>query len=360
MAPRYFPIHRVREDGRTEFLGTFDTSSRQLTLEKDGFPFLRPGVHAIEGELPWIFWDMCPSGFLGRLLVKTRPELHLPADPAHWTAEDCLRILSSVGVDLPGNLLVGEKTVEDFAHWQFDSRGLSQQLDSLLREEMTTAFPSSLGGQRPKLSWYLEDGTASLVKFSPPTSTELGQRWSDLLNMEHHASVLLTSVGLNSPKTAISTLDGRTLLFVNRFDRLKNRGRRGACTLYWLAASRGDAEHEAPAVMQRLCRDGLVSDKAVQDCTLAHAYSEAIGNNDAHLGNYGLVFDDSGCAELTPLYDVCPMVFAPRDNELPDKYLIPKRSIDSTPKHWMEAWAGRDLGVSADFERQWRDWVGLS
>ncbi|PZR06595.1 MAG: hypothetical protein DI536_30010 [Archangium gephyra] len=33
-----------------------------------------------------------------------------------------------------------------------------------------------------------------------------------------------------------------------------------------------------------------------------------MGNDDAHLGNYGRIFDEAGRARLAPLYDVLPMV----------------------------------------------------
>lgn len=79
--------------------------------------------------------------------------------------------------------------------------------------------------------------------------------------------------------------------------------------------------------MRSLHREGLVSSTDVDTCDRVHAFSNAIGNTDAHLGNYGLVFDAAGKATLAPIYDVSPMVFAPRHDELPDAWVNPR----STP-----------------------------
>lgn len=73
------PIAIVREDGVAEDLGRWIAAERVLELDRPGFPFLAVGRHTIEGDLPWLFWDMCPSGYLGRRFAQQFPELHLPA-----------------------------------------------------------------------------------------------------------------------------------------------------------------------------------------------------------------------------------------------------------------------------------------
>ena len=104
-------ISRVRRDGQVERLGRWVHNARVLELERAGFPFLGPGSHQLEGELPWIFWDMCPSGYLGRRLQARMPSLRLADSPRDWLAADVLRILSQVGGDLAGDLLIGDESV---------------------------------------------------------------------------------------------------------------------------------------------------------------------------------------------------------------------------------------------------------
>jgi HipA-like C-terminal domain len=357
-------ISRVRRDGQVEPLGRWHHEQRLLELDRDGFPFLGPGRHAMEGELPWIFWDMCPSGYLGRRLQARFPALRLAANPRDWTADDCVRALTHAGHDLAGNLLIGDDAVAAFLSWTFDAREVGVLLDEVLRDSLTTDSPSSLGGERPKLLGYRADGTGYLVKFSPHPVTPQGLRWADLLRMEAHCSATLAAKGITVARSNTAQTRGRTTLHVQRFDRLPRRGRVGAATLYWLAMDRyGDVALPAPEVVSRLHGEGLVDTSSVETCARVHAFSAAIGNNDAHLGNYGLVFDDAGRATLAPLYDVLPMALAPRNDELPDDYLTP-RPLPEDPT--ITAWVDRlaqlmegDSQISDSFKDLWRRTVGL-
>ena len=63
------PIFRVRRTGAVDRLGEWVHRERRLVLEQPGFPFLGPGDHRLESDLPWIFWDMCPAVARG---VRTR------------------------------------------------------------------------------------------------------------------------------------------------------------------------------------------------------------------------------------------------------------------------------------------------
>ncbi|MCA2978082.1 MAG: HipA domain-containing protein [Myxococcaceae bacterium] len=299
-----------------------------MELVRPGFPFLREGRHVIEGDLPWLFWDMCPSGSLGRRLANQQVALRVAGNPRDWSAADVLTVLTHAGADLAGNLLLGEASLEAFRTFTFEARGVGGLLEEVLREAASFGPASSLGGERPKLLGTRADGSASLVKFSPPLTSPQGQRWSDLLRLEAHCAAVLRQVlpplgGAASLSTPGSTR-GRTTLTVERFDRLRGRGRVGVGTLSWLAMERwGDVALSAPEVVRRLHLEGLIALDQVTVCERVHAFSAAIGNNDAHLGNYALLFDDTGTARLAPLYDVLPMAFAPRNDELPDEYLSP-------------------------------------
>jgi hypothetical protein len=146
---------------------------------------------------------------------------------------------------------------------------------------------------------------------------------------------------------------------VSRFDRLADFGRRGVGTLWFLAMDRyGDVALPAPEVMRRLADEGLVSSADAETCRRVHAFSAAIGNNDAHLGNYALLFDDHGRASLAPIYDVLPMMLAPRNDELPDAYLQPLTGeIDPVVAPWVDSLVAAveaDSLISDEFKRLWR------
>lgn len=356
------PISRVRRDGQVERLGHWLHEARVLELEREGFPFLGRGRHQLEGELPWIFWDMCPAGYLGRRLQTRMPALRLAENPRDWLATDVLRALTIAGGDLGGNLLIGDESVRLFEEVLFDFVDFSRAFEDAMRDSVLTGSPSSLGGERPKVLW-TDGDSAVLVKFAPTASSPQGQRWSDLLRMEALCAQTLRSVGVNAVAAQARENLGRTMLFVDRFDRLAHRGRAGVGTLFWLAMDRwGDVTLPAPEVLRRLHAEGLVDAEAVEVCSRVHAFSAAIGNNDAHLGNYGLLFDDGGRASLAPIYDVLPMALAPRHDELPDPWLTPLTSApDQRVLPWVEVLVKAveaEPSISADFKARWRRHIG--
>lgn len=355
-------ISRVTRDGQVERLGQWLHDERVLELERDGFPFLGPGRHQLEGELPWIFWDMCPSGYLGRRLQRQQPQLRLPEDPRLWMAKDMLRALTVIGSDLAGNLLVGDESVREFREFQFTESGIAEAFREALQDAALSGAASSLGGERPKLLYSTRDG-AIIVKFSPPPETPQGLRWSDLLRVEALCSDALHSAGVSSATSSAQRSFGRTLLTVDRFDRVPPRGRVGVGTLYYLAMERwGEMAISAPEVLTRLHSEGLVDAESVETCARVHAFSAAIGNNDAHLGNYALLFDDAGRATLAPIYDVLPMVFAPRNDELPDQWITPRPTpIDPAVAPWVDALVRAveaEPEISQSFKDLWRRYVG--
>ncbi len=125
----------------------------------------------------------------------------------------------------------------------------------------------------------------------------------------------------------------------------------------------GDVQIPAPEVTKRLVESGELPAEDVETCATVHAFSAAIGNNDAHLGNYGLIFDDHGKARLAPIYDVLPMIFAPRHDEPPVQNVEP-RAEKPAPKiqAMVEDLARRiegDANISKPFKDLWLRYVGL-
>lgn len=60
--------------------------------------------------LPYFLSDMAPAGFLGRNFAYTYGgELDLDENPANWSDDDIVSVLSTLGTDQPGNLILGDK-----------------------------------------------------------------------------------------------------------------------------------------------------------------------------------------------------------------------------------------------------------
>ena len=350
----------VREDGRVERLGAWHHEAKRLTLEREGFPFLGVGEHVIEGDLPWLFRDMCPSGYLGAKFAAEFPELSLPSQPNLWGPEHCLRALTQRGEDLTGNLLVGEASLERYRARPRQDAGVFEQLDAAQEHSAV----SSVGGDRPKFAL---NGLAIspgdrvvdvLVKFSPPLTTPVGWRWRNLLIAEQLIQETLRQFGVPAAESLPAQQFDRRLNFIVRFER-SPLGRIGAATFAWLAVSRGEAELNAPAVAASLARDGLLGSEDAALVDRLHAFSAAIGNTDAHLGNYGLLFDAQGRARLAPSYDVSPMLFAPRFDEIPSAVRPRTQPIREDVRPWVEALLGRAETslLDADFLATWVGWI---
>lgn len=374
MAP--VPLFIVREDASVDELGFWHHEARTLELVAKGYPFLGVGRHVVEGALPWLFWEMFPSGFLGARFRRAFPELRLT--DARWPtdAAECLRALSLRGEDLPGNILVGTETKARFER-DFLPALLAGHLkrDDVARavEESLASnghgASSSLGGERPKVVLHDVGSTRRemLLKFTPPLDTPLGVRWKNLLRFEALCGETLRHHGIAAAATRESFQPipwaPRAGLLMPRYDRVPVGGRRGTSTLWALATERGLGDTDAPTVLRALHADGLVTaaDAALVD--RVHRFSAAIGNTDAHLGNYGLLFDASGAATVAPFFDLSPMVFAPRADELPDARLTPRATPipdDVAPLvHTLDGLVGDDDVIDADFRDAWRRHVGV-
>lgn len=362
MAQAVIPIHQVLETGATRQLGQWVPASRRLELRGPGFPLLGPGPHAVEEELPWVFWDMCPSGFLGRRFARQQQHLALNADPRSWSVGEALRALTEAGEDLQGNLILGARSLERWQSLTQVEKALD--VDAWLLEAPSSTSPSSLGGERPKLLQPTTSG-GRIVKFSPPPGTPQGQRWAELLRVEAHCALTLRSFGVDAVSSELAlSAAGRVVLSIDRFDRLPHGGRRGAVTLYWLSMARhGDVRLPAPEVVAGLVAEGHLAPQALERVSQVHAFSAALGNSDAHLGNYGLVFDDDGRAALAPFFDILPMALAPANDELPDARLRARTApADRTVSAWLADLVRRVEGdgeISSGFRDVWRRHIGV-
>ena len=240
------------------------------------------------------------------------------------------------------------RRIERLGEWRPERRVLALEREG-----------SSLGGDRPKIvtaKW--------LFKYSPPLSSELGARWADLLRTEALCAAVLRAHSIFATESEVVVVNQRVYLRVRRYDRIESRGRRGATTLYFYAMDRlGDVSLPAPEVVRTLVSDGHLPDSAFDTCSRIHEFSLAIGNTDAHLGNYGLTFDERGQASLAPAFDVLPMVFAPRNDELPDAYVQPRSSpIPERTRPLVEDLARRidaDHDISAAFKVLWHRYTAL-
>lgn len=361
MAVEPIPIRRVRRDGQVDLLGEWRPTTKELALERSGFPLTRPGIHKIEGDLPWVFDEMAPSGYMARQFSRRYRELRLPRDRNLWSADQVLELISTRGAYLSGNLIVGEQSMRRCLSSPTMRMGeympaLRQAYASLIDDVLAEPLGSSVGGVRPKLVVGAADGTGVIVKFTPPLSMPAGRRWPDLLRLEAMSADTLRTANMDAVESTYLERGDRGFLEIRRFDRLAGGGRIGHVTLYNLGvALYGEASDPVP-VIAGLVHDSHLTPEDAERFTRVHAFSRAIANDDTHLGNYGLLIDDDGKARLSPAYDVLPMAFAPKHDELPDrlvKHTGPRDAQTDELVQRLIAAVEADQGISPGFREAW-------
>lgn len=275
----------------------------------------------LPGELPWFLQTLRPQGFLGRQLTRLRPDF--PADPDHWTAEQVLYLAINHADDPPGALNLGDRMgrLMNEAPVQMDARLAHYDRQASTVNETLPAH-SSAGGEQPKFitetpfnpSQPASEHHHFIVKFSPPRGTPFGERWHDLLNLEHLALTVLAEHGVAVATTRILESDQRTYLESQRFDRVGVEGKRHVVA----AAAVHDAFVKSPRRHWVATCEALAAQKrlAVAEMSLVasvYLFGQYIGNTDMHFGNLSFFVDDLNNPVFipTPVYDMLPMIWRP-------------------------------------------------
>lgn len=344
--PATLPLYEVLGDGvaapRTRLLARLHPVEPAGFLVESDTPLggLYPG-------LPWFLDDLRPAGFLGRLAPVHHPELGFSRDILAWTIDQVVTYLHRHGHDLVGNLVLGEPAFLRHLHAGVANpvplRERAERYPALAADMVAAGIPgSSAAGEQPKfLATRVEDDAVVpvLVKFSPPVSDPVGRRVADLLVCEHLA---LRTIAEHGPSAARSTLlhhGGRTFLEVERFDRVGALGRRGVVSLRVLDAEFVGDPTSWTSVATALAAQGRVDAAALTRIVWLERFGAWIGNTDRHLGNLSLRLDAGVLGGLAPAYDMLPMVYAPRNNELVPVQLEMPVLAPTHADVWLSTWA---------------------
>ena len=166
--------------------------------------------------------------------------------------------------------------------------------------------------------WKRPTGTTPTTHILKPQLGEVPTPWGmiDLTNSvenEHYCLKLLEGFGLTVAQTAIATFGARTVLVVERFDRLWRRGgqllrlpQEDCCQALSIPPSRKYQNQQGPGVIDVLKLLGG-SDEPTRD-QAAFFKSQIIfwliGATDGHGKNFSIFLRPGGRFELTPFYDV--------------------------------------------------------
>jgi hypothetical protein len=342
-----WPLYRVDEEGRLHELGAIHALTRnQYVVTRHAGQTVFERMHGLFDGVPYYLQDARPGGFLGRAVTTTYPELALPLRVMDWTDDHFLVYLTRRGVGNVGDLIVGAEALNRYI--------AAVDAPPLVRlEERTATYPalaraamegtpagSSAQGEQPKFIVSVADRerrTEMIVKFSPPTTTPVGQRWADLLLAEHLAHNVLAESEIPACRSMVLRFEDRVFLEVERFDRIGAEGRRGAVSLLALDAARYGQLDSWAACAQRLAADELVSAQDAEHIRLLDLFGALIANTDRHFGNITLFDRYAGHLQLAPVYDMLPMLFAPQNDQIVARPYEPARPTAASLSLWPHA-----------------------
>lgn len=372
------PLYRIDEHGQGHEIGLLSLTYPEgsCLAYQAGFPWPLDKDMAdgwFEG-LPYPIVDMRPQGFLGKNFARNHAiDLNVPDNPDNWTDDDVLHVLSLLGHDQPGDLILGEAAYRRFLERmrKGDARFISDaQVAEYYPRLADIAMShgeagSSAGGEFPKFtaSRLLNQRKADvIVKFSGADNSPAVRRWADLLICEYLAStVMANALQVPVAESGIYQYAGRTFLEVVRFDRHGDFGRSPVCTIGSLNAALLGGNADWPKTAQAFQEKGWLPAEDVTRVTLIWWFGRLIGNTDMHEGN--LAFRP-GLA-LAPAYDMLPMMYAPASGgevpvktyspalPLPAEAMIWKQSASAAVQFWETC--SEDARISPDFRRTCAD-----
>lgn len=377
------PVYRIDRQGKGHSCGTLELVEPQgsfIDLKAMGWPTGKNTYNGWWDGLPYPLHDMRPQGFLGRNFARgVYQDLGVSPNPEEWSDDDIVYVLTRYGSDTSGNLIVGDQAYSSWLSSVANPQSLVSDEGlyghymnqaSLVTSQVGTG--SSAAGEFPKFTASRSlPGSATphvIVKFSGADDSTAVRRWSDLLICEHLA---LTTLGRHTDLEAASSRilnepKGRTFLEVERFDRHDILGRSETITLATLtAALLGSGKSTWPELVHELARLKLTAPSVEEKVRVLWWYGKLIANTDMHLGNLSfrlspLVSGAHTQLQLTPAYDMLPMLYAPLSGgEVPIRAFEPALPLPREREAWRIAcgaailfWetASGDPRVSSQFQ----------
>ncbi|MFV2143802.1 type II toxin-antitoxin system HipA family toxin [Isoptericola sp. G70] len=160
------------------------------------------------------------------------------------------------------------------------------------------AGTGSLGGARPKAS--VRDGhQLQIAKFPHP-----GDRW-DVMAWEMSMLDLAEQAGIRVPGRRLLTVDGRSVLVLDRFDRDEQGRRRAYASAMSLVGGVDGASFDYLEVAESLATHGSEVAVDLRELWLRALFFAVVNNTDDHLRNHGFLHARGGW-RLAPAFDVNP------------------------------------------------------
>ena len=164
-------------------------------------------------------------------------------------------------------------------------------------KELLDAGTGSLGGARPKAS--IMDGARLLIAKFPHPNDE----W-DVMGWEKVALDLAAEAGIDVPSSSIVSIEGKTVLLIDRFDRISSRRIGYISALTLLEAAEGEPRDYLD-IAESISEHGSRVSADLAQLWRRMVFSAAIHNTDDHLRNHGFLRAPGGWY-LSPAFDLNP------------------------------------------------------
>ncbi len=159
---------------------------------------------------------------------------------------------------------------------------------------------SSLGGARPKAHVLDAEGRVSIAKFPSGATDE----W-DVMRWEAVALRLARAAGISVEDWKLHVIDGKAVLIVERFDRVRDLRVGYASAMTMLEATDGDRASylDIADVIERRSPEAR---EDLRQLWRRIAFSVLISNTDDHLRNHGFLRTSNAGWVLSPAFDLNP------------------------------------------------------
>ena len=159
---------------------------------------------------------------------------------------------------------------------------------------------SSLGGGRPKASVRNKDGDLLIAKFPHKTDETNVVLWEAL------ALRLAGRAGIKVPSWNVEKISRKSVLVLERFDRLKKRRIPFLSAMSMLGAKDNET-HSYLEVVDAIRQHGAEVDADLEELWRRIVFFILISNTDDHLRNLGFLYAGSEGWRLAPAYDLNPV-----------------------------------------------------
>jgi len=291
-----------------KFIFTYDkTDSEFLSLT-----MLPRAEQYVNNKLHPIFEMNLPEGYLLSVIKKHFSKI---------TKTDEFGLLKLISKSINGRITYSNKREKDANSLNLDD--IINPKSKNLFEELVARFAlnSPISGVQPKVLATLKN--KATLKYDNYIVKSWGEEYPQLALNEYYCLLLVKYANIPVPEFYISNDD--KLFIMKRFDILEDGRVLGFEDMCVMQAKQSDEKYEGSYERVAKTIKTFVSPKykkkSLQDFFKIIVINNMVQNGDAHLKNFGLIYEDIDNIRLAPAYDIVSTTFYIK-NDIPALHLL--------------------------------------